>query len=123
MRLIALISPVKVLNNMIHSKSLKVFFRRLFDGLSSKISHFFGICKACRSKIAYKSFENTKNENVLTTSHRKVAQESFQGLRMYHIVQNLDGTDQGYQSIAPTPDGIRHVEATNNDNEECRHNY
>ena len=58
----------------------------------------FGIFKACISKIAYKSFENTKNENVLTTSHRKVPQEFFQGLRMYHIVQNLDGTDQGYQS-------------------------
>ena len=58
----------------------------------------FGIFKACISKIAYKSFENTQNENDLTTSHRKVTQEFFQGPRMYHIVQNLDGTDRGYQS-------------------------
>ena len=58
----------------------------------------FGIFKAYMSKIAYKSFENTKNENFLTPSHRKVAQEFFQGLWMYHIVPNFDGTDQGYQS-------------------------
>ena len=32
----------------------------------------FGIFKACISKIAYTSLENTKNENVLTTSHQKV---------------------------------------------------
>ena len=36
-----------------------------------------GIFRACISKIAYKNFENTKNENVLTTSHRKVVQEFF----------------------------------------------
>ena len=59
---------------------------------------FFGILNACMSKIAYKSFENTKHENFLTKSHRKVAQKCFQGLRMYHIVHNLDGTEQGYQS-------------------------
>ena len=32
----------------------------------------FGIFKACISKIAYTSLENTKNENFLTTSHQKV---------------------------------------------------
>ena len=40
-RLIVLISPVKILNNMIHPKSLKKFFSWLFDGLSSKNSHFW----------------------------------------------------------------------------------
>ena len=83
---------------MIPPKSLKEFFRRLFDGLLSKILIQFGIFKAYISKVAYESFENTKHENVLTTSHRKVAQEFFQELRVYHIVQNLDGTDRGYQS-------------------------
>ena len=58
----------------------------------------FAIFKACISKITYKILENTKDENVLTTSHHKVAQEFFQGLRMYHIVQILDGSDQSYQS-------------------------
>ena len=33
-RLIPLISPVKILNNMIHPKSLKNFLGRLFDDLS-----------------------------------------------------------------------------------------
>ena len=32
----------------------------------------FGVFKACISKIAYKSFENTKNENFLKISHQKV---------------------------------------------------
>ena len=36
MRLIALINPVKVLNNIIHPKSLKKFLGPLFDRLSSK---------------------------------------------------------------------------------------
>ena len=35
-RLIALINPVKVLNNIIHPKSLKKFLGPLFDRLSSK---------------------------------------------------------------------------------------
>ena len=38
-RLIALINPVKVLNNIIHPKSLKKFLRRLFDSLSSQNDH------------------------------------------------------------------------------------
>ena len=75
-RLIALINPVKVLNNMIHPKSLKKFFSRLFDGLSSKIL-IFGIFKACISKIAYTRLENTKNENLLTTSHQKTRLKDF----------------------------------------------
>ena len=58
----------------------------------------FPLVKIIISKSAYKSFENTKNEHVLTTSHRKVAREFFQGLLMYSIVQKLDGIDQGYQS-------------------------
>ena len=29
---------------------------------------------------------------------KKSIEKIFQGLRMYHIVQNLDGTDRGYQS-------------------------
>ena len=37
----------------------------------------FGIFNACISKIAYKSFENTKNQSILTRSHRKVAQDFF----------------------------------------------
>ena len=66
-----MISPVKVLNNMIHPKSL-----RNFSG------HF---SMACRQKmvtsaiivnsITYTSLENTKSDHFLTTSHRKVARE------------------------------------------------
>ena len=58
----------------------------------------FGIFKTCKSKIAYTGPENTKNENFLRQAIKKSTGKLFQGLRMYHIVQNLDETDQGYQS-------------------------
>ena len=45
----------------------------------------------------------------------------FQGLRMYYIVQNLDGIDQSYQSHQFIPDRIRRVETTNDANEERSH--
>ena len=67
---------LKVLNNMIHPKSLKCFSLDFVMACRQKIL-IFGIFKACISKIAYRNFENTKNENVLTSSHRKVAQEFF----------------------------------------------
>ena len=58
----------------------------------------FGVFKACISKIAYTSLENSKNDNFLMISHQKSTENFFEGLRMYNIVQNLDGNDQGYQS-------------------------
>ena len=58
----------------------------------------FPFVKIIVSKIAYIKLENTKHENFFTQSHRKVVREIFQGLRMDHIDQKVDRTDQGYQS-------------------------
>ena len=49
------ISPVKVLNNMIHPKSLKKFFSRHFDGLSLKNSHFWYFQGLYKQFCLYKS--------------------------------------------------------------------
>ena len=77
----------------------------------------FPLVKVIVSKIAYIKFENTKNEHFFTTSHRKVARENFSG--------TSDGSywskswrDWSGLSIAPTPERIRRVEATNDVNEE-----
>ena len=75
-RLIALISSVKVLNNMIRPKSFKNFSFDFLMACRKKIL-IFGIFKACISKIAYTSLDNTKNEHVLTTSYQKVASENY----------------------------------------------
>ena len=58
----------------------------------------FPLIKVIVSKIAYIKLENTKNEHFFTTRHRKVARENFQGLRMDHIDQKVDGNNQCYQS-------------------------
>ena len=58
----------------------------------------FPLVNVIVNKIAYTRLENTKKEHFFTTSHRKVARENFQGLRMDQINQKVDGNDQGYQS-------------------------
>ena len=54
-RLIVLISPVKILNNMIHSKFFKRFLGDFTMACCPKI-FIFAIFKAFISKIAYKNF-------------------------------------------------------------------
>ena len=79
----------------------------------------FPLVKVIISKIAYTSFENTKNEDWLRTSHRKVVREIFEGFRIYHIVQNRNGTEQCYQSHQLLTES-NVIEARNDTNEENR---
>ena len=56
------------------SEVLEKFFCRRFDHLMAYREKIliFSIVMPCISKIAYTSLENSKNENILTTSHQKV---------------------------------------------------
>ena len=67
--------------------------------------------------LIYASLENTKNQHLFTTSHRKVAQEKFSGTSDVSYYSK-PWRDWSGLSIAPTPDRIRRVEATNDANED-----
>ena len=59
----------------------------------------FPLVKVMVSKIAYIKLENTKNEHFSRQAIEKSSEKIFfQGLRMDHIDQKVDRTDQGYQS-------------------------
>ena len=59
----------------------------------------FRLVKVIVSKIAHIKLENTKNEHLFHDKPSKNRHEKiFSGLRMDHIDQKLDRTDQGYRS-------------------------
>ena len=59
----------------------------------------FPLVKVIVSKIAYIKLENTKNEHFFQDKPWKSRpRKFFQGLRMDHIDQKVDGIDHGYQS-------------------------
>ena len=79
----------------------------------------FPLVKLIVSKFACTSLENPKHEHFLTTSDRKVAREIFS--RTSDVLYcSKPWRDWSGLSIAPIPDRIRRVEATNDANEERR---
>ena len=60
----------------------------------------FSLAKVIINKISFINtrFENTQNDHFLRQAIEKSPENFFQGLRMYHIPQNLNGTDQSDQS-------------------------
>ena len=79
----------------------------------------FPLVKLIVSKFACINLENPKHEHFVTTSHRTVAWEIFS--RTSDVLYcSKPWRDWSGLSIAPIPDRIRSVEATNDANEERR---
>ena len=115
-RLIALITPVKFLINMIHAKSLKKILGDFLINCREKML-IFGSYKACISNFAYTSLATTKNQYFFTTIDQKAAQEIFSGTSHVSYWSKTWRVWSGL-SIAQILYRFTRVEATNDANEE-----